>query len=263
MVVAQVTKPVAFAYSETDIVLDAMVICFALPQYRHLSIIHSAIHGVWIWKYCTTLETRIRYTPTALFETFPFPSDFEPNRIEDDSHRAEQASLRERLDSLGRALDEARRQIMLRLDIGLTKLYNLYHTPDLDAVAIKKESKCSDTDADWAVPKILVLRDIHKAIDESVRDAYGWNDLPLQHGFHELEFLPEGDRVRYTISNDARRMLLRELLALNHKRHAEEVAAGLVDEKGKVIKKKEAGEKPKAKRERKKKDEGKQSEMFA
>jgi hypothetical protein len=95
-----------------------------------------------------------------------------------------------------------------------------------------------EADAGWAVPKILALRHIHKAIDEAVRDAYGWSDLPLQHGFHELEFLPENDRVRYTISNDVRKIILRELLALNHKRHAEEVAAGLVDEKGKVIKKK-------------------------
>ena len=144
---------------------------------------------------------------------------------------------------------------MLRLDIGLTKLYNLHHTQNLNAAAVKQESKCPDADADWAVPKILALREIHKAIDEAVRDAYGWSDLPLQHGFHELEFLPEGDRLRYTISNDVRKIILRELLALNHKRHAEEVAAGIVDEKRKVIKKKgEAAAEPK-KRGRKKTDD--------
>jgi hypothetical protein len=144
---------------------------------------------------------------------------------------------------------------MLSLDIGLTKLYNLYHTQNLNTAAVKQESKCLDADADWAVPKLLALRDIHKAIDEAVRDAYGWSDLPLQHGFHELEFLPENDRVRYTISNDARRIILRELLALNHRRHAEEVAAGLVDEKGKRIKGKDKASAEPKKRGRKKTDD--------
>jgi hypothetical protein len=87
-------------------------------------------------------------------------------------------------------------------------------------------------------------------IDEAVRDAYGWSDIPLQHGFHELEFLPENDRVRYTISNPVRKLILGELLKLNHQRHREEVEAGLVDEEGKRIKRKEEGKK------RGKKEEG-------
>jgi len=73
-----------------------------------------------------------------------------------------------------------------------------------------------------------------------VRDAYDWKSLDLQHGFHELEFLLENDRVRYTVSTEARKKILRRLLALNHERHAEEVAAGLVDESGKLLKKRAA-----------------------
>jgi hypothetical protein len=126
---------------------------------------------------------------------------------------------------------------MLGLDIGLTKLYNLYHDPELSQAAIVKESKCQLEKAAWALPLILALRDTHRRIDEAVRDAYGWRDLPLQHGFHELEFLPENDRVRYTVSNPARKLILTELLKLNHQRHAEELAAGLVDESGKLLKK--------------------------
>ena len=57
-------------------------------------------------------------------------------------------------------------------------------------------------------------------------------------GFHEWEFLPENARMRYTVSPEARREILRLLLELNHKLHAEEVAAGIVDEEGKVLKKK-------------------------
>ena len=53
-------------------------------------------------------------------------------------------------------------------------------------------------------------------------------------------FLPENDRIRYTVSTAARKEILRGLLALNHERHAEEVAAGLVDENGKLLKKRGA-----------------------
>jgi len=89
------------------------------------------------------------------------------------------------------------------------------------------------------VEKIVSLRDLHRSIDEAIRDAYGWRTLDLQHDFHDLEFLPENDRVRYTVSTYARKEIPRLLLKLNHERHAEEVAAGLVDENGKRLKKKE------------------------
>lgn len=55
--------------------------------------------------------------------------------------------------------------------------------------------------------------------------AYGWaGQVALGHDFHEVETLPENDRVRYTISPAARKELLRRLLALNHQRAAEEKA---------------------------------------
>ncbi|MCB0294294.1 MAG: hypothetical protein KDG51_03440, partial [Calditrichaeota bacterium] len=60
-------------------------------------------------------------------------------------------------------------------------------------------------------------------------------------------YLPENDRVRYTISPAARREVLKRLLALNHERHAEEVKAGLWDKGGKGGKQ---GKKGKAKDER-------------
>jgi hypothetical protein len=59
----------------------------------------------------------------------------------------------------------------------------------------------------------------------AVRDAYGWQDLPLEHDFYEVETLPENDRVRYAISPAARKELLKRLLAENHRRAAAESAA--------------------------------------
>ena len=65
---------------------------------------------------------------------------------------------------------------------------------------------------------LLELRRLHVALDNAVRDAYGWTDLNLGHDFVEVETLPENDRVRYTISPAARKEVLKRLLALNHQR---------------------------------------------
>ena len=69
------------------------------------------------------------------------------------------------------------------------------------------------------------LRRLHVGLDVAVRDAYGWQDLPLEHDFYEVETLPENDRVRYTIPPAARKELVKRLLAENHRRAAAESAA--------------------------------------
>jgi len=48
----------------------------------------------------------------------------------------------------------------------------------------------------------------------------------LKHDFYEADYLPEDDRLRYTICPEARRELLGRLLALNHLRAEAEKAAG-------------------------------------
>ena len=56
------------------------------------------------------------------------------------------------------------------------------------------------------------LRRLHEKMDVVVLAAYGWHEdsamgpaLELRHDFYEVDFLPENDRVRYTIHPDARR----------------------------------------------------------
>ena len=93
--------------------------------------------------------------------------------------------------------------------IGLTKLYNRFHT---------------DTEKD---PRIIELRALQREMDIAVARAYGWDDLDLQYGFHEVPYLPENDRVRFTISETARVEVLRRLSDLNRQRYQEEVEQGL------------------------------------
>ena len=60
-------------------------------------------------------------------------------------------------------------------------------------------------------------------LDLAVRDAYGWSDLGLEHGFHGVR----GQGVRFTLSPEAADEVLERLLELNKDRYGVEVAAGL------------------------------------
>lgn len=88
-------------------------------------------------------------------------------------------------------------------------------------------------------------------------EAYGWGfdsaqpdkGIDLRHYFYEVDYLPENDRTRFTISPAARREVLKRLLKLNHKIHEEEVKTGTL--------------RPKAKHSRKSKDYDAHEDMFA
>ncbi|MBK8286459.1 MAG: hypothetical protein IPK97_17200 [Ahniella sp.] len=73
----------------------------------------------------------------------------------------------------------------------------------------------------------LVLREIGKRIDELVMLLYGWTDIQLAHGFHEVAYQPHSDRLRFTISESARVEILKRLGELNRQRSEDEFAKEL------------------------------------
>ena len=125
------------------------------------------------------------------------------------------------LADIGERYHEHRRQLMHRLWLGLTKLYNLLHAPNLSLEMVSKACGKPE-EAEYGFQGIIQLRALHTELDNAVRDAYGWSDLGLVHDFYELEYLAENDRLRYTISPEARQKVLKRLLALNHQRAAAE-----------------------------------------
>jgi hypothetical protein len=114
---------------------------FAVNDFETLAVLSSSVHQLWAIRYTSTLETRINYSPSDVFLTFPRP-----------------ASTPE-LHELGEALDAERRTMMLSRALGLTKLYNQLHDPAV-----------SD-------PAIVRLRDLHEQIDLALLSAYGWQDV--------------------------------------------------------------------------------------
>ncbi|QES57130.1 hypothetical protein DEJ51_25535 [Streptomyces venezuelae] len=189
------TKTVMPSLVRADQVFSHGLAVFASDDLAMLAILSSAPHYWWAIERSSTLETRIRYTPSDVFETFPRP----------------RSSVG--LERVGSLLHFRRQEVMLQRG-GLTATYNLVH-----------DNACEDMD-------IAELREIHSAVDEEVVRAYGWDDLlsqpgGLDHGFHDTR-----QGTRYTVGPVVRQEILDRLLEENQRRYAAEVAAGLHDKKG-------------------------------
>lgn len=210
LVCSEVTKHLAFTIIPNTYIMSANLDVFW--DTRRFAICQSTLHEAWARQYSSKLETRLKYSPGNAFETFVFPVGFYD--VSDGQ-----------LDGLGDRLHQGRIDVMRADRIGLTKLYNRFH---------------ADTERD---PRIEGLRELQCEMDAAVARAYGWSDLDLSHGFHKVPYLPENDRVRFTISEAARVEVLRRLSELNRQRYEEEVAAGL---HGKSATKIKSTQKPKS-----------------
>lgn len=215
---AATTKYLSFSVAMPNQVFTHALFVFASESFSEYAVLQSTIHDAWARKYSGSLKLDLRYSPSNCFETFAFP-----NPLKDDTV----------ISLVGETYHEHRRQLMLQMQLGLTKTYNLFHDPNLTPEIVLKASKQAEDVAAEAYSGLLRLRELHLEMDEAVLAAYGWDEpsedgppIELRHDFYEVDYLPENDRVRYTIHADARREILKRLLLINHKRHAEEVAAG-------------------------------------
>lgn len=190
MVCSEVTKHLSYVLIPNEYIMSDRVDVFGNEEL--FAICQSSLHEVWARLYSSRLETRLKYSIGNALETFPFP-DPPYNELQEQ----------------GAHLHRVRADVMAEDGIGLTKLYNRFHT---------------DTERD---PRIEGLRALQRDMDAAVARAYGWDDLDLEHGFHEVSYLTENDRVRFTISETARVEVLRRQSELNRQRYEEEVAQGL------------------------------------
>ena len=188
LAIARVSKTVQPIFVKTGQVLSEKIVVFAYDDYFHFGVLTSGFHYRWAVRHSSSLRTDTNYAPSDCFETFAQP----PYRLA--------------VQYAGEALDEHRSSMMAESGLGLTSVYNLVHDPDVDSDAEVKK-----------------LRNLHIKLDVAVRDAYGWSDLDLEHGFHGVR----GQGVRFTFSPSAADLVLNRLLRLNMERYDAEVAAGL------------------------------------
>jgi len=240
---AATTKYLNYSAAPTEQVFANTIYVFTTDRWDHYAVVQSTIHEVWARKYSGALKQDLRYSPSKCFDTFAFPA-------------GQWQNANARLADIGECYHEHRRVLMLRLWLGLTDIYNLFHVPDLEArLATLYQRRSAHTDWRSEVPEehratagsltqeqardaILQLRSLHRQLDQAVLTAYGWHqdssdgpDIHLAHDFQQIETLPENDRTRYTITPQARKDLLSRLLKLNHHRAAEEQNATTVQAK--------------------------------
>jgi hypothetical protein len=202
---AATTKHLNFSALPTNYVFTHAIKVFASERWDLYTVVQCTLHEVWARKYSGALKQDLRYSPSKCFDTFPFPQGL-------------WQTANPTLATLGERYHEHRRALMKSLWLGLTDIYNLFHTRDLSPAEVARVSKKPLPEAEAGYQGILELRRLHRELDLAVRDAYGWNDLDLGHDFVEVETLPENDRIRYTISPSARKEVLKRLLAENHRR---------------------------------------------
>ncbi len=145
------SKYMICAWVPVDIIYSHALSIIASESDADFTTLQCTFHDEWA-RFCgSTLETRLRYTPSDCFETYPFPNNMQ------------------RLNDIGKRYHQHRQSIMLAHQEGLTKTYNRFHDPQ-------------ETSED-----IVRLRELHKEMDEAVAHTYGWDDLDLGHGFHETK----------------------------------------------------------------------------
>ena len=182
-----------------DMVYSDSLIVFPLPTHAAFCALQSRPHEIWARFFGSSMKDDLRYTPSDVFETFPFPRGWTTNPA---------------LEAAGEAYYSFRADLMVNNNKGLTKTYNRFHDPYEPS------------------PDIARLRELHVAMDGAVLAAYGWSDLSAA-----CEFVPvnevEGEspssrrrtRYRYRWPDSVRNEVLARLVDLNAERAEEEATA--------------------------------------
>jgi hypothetical protein len=188
IVFAQTSKTKYPVLMPNTAVFDQKTVVIASDDLAHFAVLSSSTHYAWAHVHGSRMKTDAVYTPSDVYETFPFP---------------ESVSLLE-VRALGERLHRYRSHLMRDKGIGLTTLYSRFHSPE-----------CADAE-------VVELREIHQAIDQAVLAAYGWSDVSCDHGFHWVEYVVDKDKLRFTMSEAVRLEVMQRLSALNRQRYQEE-----------------------------------------
>jgi hypothetical protein len=130
-------KRISFVWCEPSWRPSNSTNMFALDSDYAMGVLMSTLHTGWAANKSSTLEDRIRYTPSSAFDTFPWP---DPTNAQ-----------REAVAAASRELLTVRSRLCVEHQLGLTKLYNA-----MDEGAFQD------------------LATAHRTLDLVVLDAYGW-----------------------------------------------------------------------------------------
>lgn len=178
------TKYPCFTLLDNTYIFGDSLCVIADASYATFGVLSSDIHAIWAWHEGGRKESRLRYTQESIFETFPFPSNVLAGTAED-------------ITMHGKAFFESRKNYMRDFERPMTDFYNDFHDEDV----------CSE--------RMVEMRNLQIRLNESVVAGYGFDDIDLAPGFHEVGYLPAGENVRFTIAESVRVDLLGRLALLN------------------------------------------------
>jgi hypothetical protein len=197
LVSSRISSHLSFVFIPNGMVYDITVNVFSMTDWASFATLQSRTHQLWARFFASTLEERLRYTPSDCFRTFPFPDGFGRDSM---------------LETLGETYHTFRGNLMIDRDDGLTKTYNRFH------------------DRTESAPDITRLRELHAEIDSAILQAYGWHDLAVRAA---PQFIEQGadegkkPKTRLEWPSEFKDEVLARLLTLNAERAASERVAGL------------------------------------
>lgn len=144
-----VSKFVLFSFADESVLPSHLCIVVAKDDYFTLGVLNSKFHVRWAWETSSTLESRIRYSNTETYETFPFPT---------------QSS--DTVAKIMKEIESYRVAACRRLRIGMTDLYN-----------------------EMLSGGHQLLRKLHSRLDAAVADCYGYPKSKLGSDEQVLKFL--------------------------------------------------------------------------
>jgi hypothetical protein len=174
-----VSKYLIFRFIDANSVPTAATSCIFSESYGMFAQLQSSIHEIWARNFGSSLGYGLRYIAGRCFKTYPF------------------LPHSDNLEALGKMFYELRSNIMQSREIGLTDVYNLFHSMNV-----------YDED-------IVALRECQIEIDLAIKNLYGLAPLDLDHDFYRQKYLPENDCVRFFPSDDARLAVIECLSKLN------------------------------------------------
>ena len=195
LAISRVGQHGSLAFLPGGMVYSIELNIFPIPTYAAFCTLQSRPHEIWARFFGSSMKDDLRYTPSDVFETFPFPGNWTTSST---------------LEAAGEAYYKFRGDLMVRNDEGLTKTYNRFHDPE------------------ERNPSIEQLRALHAEMDRAVLHTYGWTNIPT-----DCQFLPEHEvvdekasrgrgRYRYQWPNEVRDEVLARLLEMNAERAREE-----------------------------------------
>lgn len=127
MVIPAVSPRLIVSRQPSDTCFDHQLMVVALDGDYQFGILLSRLHEIWARARGSTLEERLRYTNTTIFESFPFP----PTGDVYDPRARPKSKAADRVAHAAKAFDDLRSAHCKRLGLGLTKLHNKLDADEL------------------------------------------------------------------------------------------------------------------------------------